>query len=48
MMMAEYGEIKEELIAPYFIRQGFVDAVELSLVLCGNLPGASVVVTGDE
>lgn len=48
MLMADYGEIDEELVAPFFIRTGFIDAVELSLVLCGNLPGASVVAVGDE
>lgn len=48
MMMAEYGEIDGNLIAPYFIRTGFTDAVELSLVLCGNLPGASLVVQGSD
>lgn len=48
MLAAEWGEIDPALVAPYFIRTSFMDAVELSLVLCGNLPGASVVVTGDE
>lgn len=46
--MAEWGEIDGDLIAPFFIRTGFIDAVELSLVLCGNLPGASSVMTGDD
>lgn len=47
-MLAKYGEIDADLIAPYFIRGSFMDAIELSLCVCGNLPGASLVIAGDE
>lgn len=50
LMLLQFGDedIDPEMIAPYYIRSGFMDAVELSLVVCGNLPGAGVVTVGDE
>lgn len=47
-MLARHGEIDADLIAPYYIRGSFMDAIELSLCVCGNLPGASLIPTGEE
>lgn len=38
-----YQVEEDELVADYAIWDGIFDGIELSLVVCGNLPGASVV-----
>jgi hypothetical protein len=37
-----HGNVKMENIAPYWIRGGYMDTMELSLVMAGNCPSARV------
>jgi len=37
-----HGNVKAENIAPYWIRGGYIDTAELSLVMAGNCPSARV------
>jgi hypothetical protein len=41
--MYSFLNFKEEEIAPFYIRGGFTDAVELSYVVQGNIPTAQTI-----
>jgi hypothetical protein len=42
MLLYYYGDDPDMNFAPYYIRMGFHTAIEVSLVVSGNLPGAEV------
>lgn len=42
MLLWIYGEDEDVEFAPYYIRSGFHTAVEISLCVSGNLPGAEI------
>lgn len=48
LMFADLDEEEKKKLAPYYIREGVVDVQELSFVVDGNLPDASIPIAGNE